>query len=85
MIEGAGLGGKYSDFVNFDIKEFKKHLGLYFLQALSPSPQIEMKFQSQATDMVHQAFCGCTWKAERRHKHFKCFLSSVDPTPTVPA
>ena len=91
MMEGAGLGGKYNDFVNFDIKEFKKHLGLYLLQALSPSPQIEMKFQAQATDpvngndLVHEAFGGCAWKAERRHKHFKCFFSSVDPTLTVPS
>ena len=88
---GVRLGGKYKDFINFDINDFKRHLGLYLLQALSPSPQIDMKFQSQAADpvngndMVHEAFGGCAWKAERRHKHFKCFFSSVDPTLPVPS
>ena len=91
MMEGAGLGGKYNDFINFDINEFRRHLGLYLLQALSPSPQIEMKFQSQTNDpvngndMVHEAFGGCPWKAERRHKHFKCFFASVDPILPVPS
>ena len=31
-MEGAGLGGKYHDFINFDLQEFKKHLGLYLLK-----------------------------------------------------
>ena len=91
IMEGAGLGGKYDDFTNFDIHEFKRHLGLYLLQAISPSPQIDMKFQSQqndpvnGNDMVYEAFGSCPWKAERRHKHFKCFFSSVDPTIPTPS
>ena len=91
LMEGAGLGGKYEDFVNFDLKEFKRHLGLYLLQALSPSPQIDMKFQCPNDDpvngneMVHKAFGSSAWKAERRHRHFKSFFASVDPTISIPS
>ena len=50
-----------------------------------------MKFRNQeedpvnGNDMVHKAFGSCAWKAERRHRHFKCFFSSVDPTVPIPS
>lgn len=90
MMENSGLGGKYSDFSNFTLNELMRHIGLYLLQGLSPSPQVEMKFHSQAEDpvngydFVHKSFGGKPSLSKRRHKHFKCFLASVNPTIHVP-
>jgi hypothetical protein len=49
----AGLGGKYSDFVDFSLIELMKHIGLYLFHGISPSPQVEMKFKSSAEDVVN--------------------------------
>jgi hypothetical protein len=84
-------GGKYNDFEPFTLDEFQRHIGLYLVQALSPSPQVEMKFHSQLSDpvngndFVYNSFGGVAWKSERQHKHFKCFFSSQNPTLTVPS
>ena len=57
-----------------------KHIGLYLLQGLSPSPQVELKFHSQSedpvngNDFVQKSFGGKPGISRRRHKHFKCFL-----------
>ena len=89
--ENAGLGGKYSkDWKPFTLDEMMKHLGLYLFQGLSPSPQVEMKFCSQqedpvnGNDFIHTAFGGMTGVSQRRHRHFKSFFTSVDPTIPVP-
>ena len=42
---GSG-GGMYQDFKLFSKVELQKHLGLYILNGLSPSPQVAMEFQS---------------------------------------
>ena len=48
MMLGAGkIGGKYKDFVDFNKQELMAHLAVYFLHAISPSPQVEMKFKNQ--------------------------------------
>ena len=87
----AGLGGKYSDFVDFSLVELMRHVGLYLFHGLSPSPQVEMKFKTQfedpvnGNDFVHRAFGGQSGKSTRRHRHFKCFFACVDPSyPTPP-
>ena len=92
LIENAGgLGGKYDCFENFTTVELMRHIGLYLLQALSPSPQVEMKFQSQkddpvnGNDFVHSSFGGVAWKSEKRHRHFKAFFTSVNPMLPVPS
>ena len=92
MMENAGsLGGKYKDFENFTLPELMRHIGLYLVQALSPSPQVEMKFNSQKDDPVngndlsHSSFGSVTWKSEKRHRHFKCFFSSQNPTIPPPS
>ena len=90
MQQNAGLGGKYSDFKPFSLNELMQHIGLYLLQALSPSPQIEMKFKSQTedpvngNDLVHSSFGGVAWKSIKRHRHFKSFFASVNPIQNVP-
>ena len=76
-MQNSGLGGKYDDFQDFMLEELRQHIGLYLFQGLSPSPQVEMKFQStlvdpvNGRDFIHCAFRGFPEKAVRRHKHFK--------------
>ena len=90
MQQNAGLGGKYSDFKPFPLNELMQHIGLYLFQALSPSPQIEMKFKYQSddpvngNDLVHTSFGGVAWKSIKRHRHFKRFFASVNPIQNVP-
>ena len=45
-------GGVYPSFTPFSYHEIECFLGLYILQGLNPSPQIEMKFYSQQMDPV---------------------------------
>jgi len=53
LIDNANLGGKYKDFTKFTLDEIMRHIGLYLLQGLSPSPQIEMKFTLQHKNPVN--------------------------------
>jgi len=91
LIDNASLGGKYKDFTQFTLEELMRHVGLYLLQGLSPSPQIEMKFTSQhedpvnGNDFVHTSFGGNVSRSRRRHRHFKSFFCSVDPRIPVPS
>ena len=49
----AGVpGGVYPSFTPFSYLEIERFLGLYILQGLNPSPQVEMKFNSQQVDPV---------------------------------
>ena len=90
-MNNAGLGGKYHDYYDFTLDELMRHIGLYLYHGLSPSPQIEMKFHSSLVDpvngrdFIHKAFGSLATKSIRRHKHFKCFFSSVDPTIQTPS
>ncbi|KAL7562479.1 hypothetical protein ACA910_005453 [Epithemia clementina (nom. ined.)] len=87
---GAGvMGGIYPDFRPFTFDDIeKRHIGLYILQGLNPSPQINQKFQSQArnsvqgNDLCFRAFGA---NATRRHRHFKAFFCVQDPTKIAPS
>ena len=85
----AGEGGSlYPRWTPFSLDEVARHLGLYILQGLSPSPQIEMKFVSQKDDPVNgNDFVAASFglDAKRRHKEFKAFFASVDPLKAIPA
>ena len=58
------------------------------LNGLCPSPQVEMKFDSQernpthGNDIYNRLFGTC---ARRRHKEFKAFLTIQDPVKPVPS
>ena len=44
----AGSGGtQYLDFKELSVDEIMQHLGVYILNGISPSPQVEMNFDSQ--------------------------------------
>ena len=54
MVLGSGkIGGKYKGFVDFNKQELMAHLAIYFLHAISPSPQVGMKFKNQTEDPVN--------------------------------
>ena len=64
-----------------------QHLGVYILNGLSPSPQVEMKFDLQnknrtnGSNFCYNKFGSC---ARRRHKEFKAFFAVQDPMkPTL--
>ena len=91
LIDNASLGGKNKDFTKFTLNEIMRHFGLYLLQGLSPSPQIDMKFTPQhedpvnGNDFVHTSFGGNVTRSRRHHRHFKSFFCSVDPRIPVPS
>ena len=77
----ASQEAKYrKEFKNFQLEELMQHVGLYLLQALSPSPQVKMKFYSQCddpvnrSDFVHSSFGSRPTMSVRRHRHFKAFF-----------
>ena len=65
------------------------HLGLYILNGIAPSPQVEMKFDSQTenptngNDLCHSIFGGMS-KGKERHKEFKSYFACVDPRKPTP-
>ena len=83
IILGAGkIGVKYKDFVNFNKQELMAHLDVYFLHAISPSPQVEMKFKNQTEYPVNGSdLCHCVFgkRGVTRHKEFKAFFAGVNP------
>ena len=85
---GAGVqGGCYPTFVPFSYKEIERFLGLYMLQGLNPSPQVEMKFFNQQSDPVQGSdLCHRIVgdNANKRHKQFKAFFCLQDPAKQAP-
>ena len=68
----AGSGGtQYTDFREFYVDEIMHHLGVCILNGLSPSPQVEMKFDLHKKNPTNgryfcfKAFGSC---ARQRHK-----------------
>ena len=46
-LAGAGPGGSYyPDFKDFTVLEIRQHMSIYILNGLSPSPRLEMKFNT---------------------------------------
>ena len=84
----AGVpGGVYPSFTPFSYLEIERFLGLYILQGLNPSPQVEMKSNSQQVDPVqennlcYRIFCA---NAVVRYKQFKAFFCVQDPSKIRP-
>ena len=89
MLSNAGEGGSiYCEYKPFTVFELMKHIGIYFLNGVSPSPQVEQKMSSQKDDvfnsnnMVHYALGR---GGVRCHKHFKCFFGVQDPRLGTPS
>ena len=62
----AGSGGiQYPDFKSFSVDEIMQHLGVYIINGIYPSPQVEMKFDSQkknpknGRDFCYNSFGSC--------------------------
>ena len=87
IMNGAG-DTTYKDFKAFTREEIRRHLGIYILQGVAPSPKVEFKFASHMKDMIHgndmvnNAFGP---NAIARHKQFKAFFALQNPCiPTPP-
>ena len=64
-LAGAGPhGGYYRDFVKFTPEEIRKHIAVYILHSLSPSPQLAMKFNTHTSSRRNQwerFYCQFNW------------------------
>ena len=80
----------YKDWYEFSVEEMRMHIGLYVLDGISPSPRVEMKFETQnndpvnGNDLVNESFGGAPSKATRRHAMFKSFFGVQDPRVLSP-
>ena len=75
MLSNAGRGGEeYKHFQPFSVDEVMKHLAVYMLNGVSPSPQVAYKFEPQSViptngnDMCYESM---GTNAQWRHKEFK--------------
>ena len=87
LSDAGKYGLCYRDFKDFSTNEIRKGFGLYVLQGLCPLPRFELKFRSQQQDKVHGndfVYRSFGRGAERRHRHFKAYLSCQDPRITTP-
>ena len=85
--EEGGNSNPYPDFKPFTPSEIRKHVGIYVLQGLNPSPRVEWKFAPQRRDKVHGndfVYRSFGTAAERRHRHFKSFFALQDPAIEIP-
>ena len=88
MANAGSRGGRYKNFVDFKMNECRSHLALYLLHAISPSPQVEMKFKSSLEDPVNgNDICSQVFGkgGNTRHKEFKAFFSACDPVTPTPS
>ena len=90
LLVGAGTqGSMYPTFEAFSHRDIEKHLAIYIMQGLNPSPQVEMKIASQmddpcqGNDLIYQTFGGEGGKL--KHKHFKAFFCVQDPKKATPS
>ena len=89
--EGAGVGGTvYTDYVQFDVLEMKRMIGLLFANGLSPKPDITKWFETTRSDpllgndfiaplMDKKLAGGGRVPGIRRWKHFRRFFCLYDP------
>ena len=85
---GAGVqGGCYATSIPMSYPEIEQFIGLFMLQGLNPSPQVEMKFFNQQSDPVQGSdLCNRIFgdNANKQHKQFKAFFSIQDPAKQAP-
>ena len=82
MLGAGGPGGVYPSWKPFRCDEIERFIGIYILQGLNPSPQVEMKVKSQRAHPIQgndMCFHVLGSDAVRRHKQFKAFFSVQDP------
>ncbi|GFH49623.1 hypothetical protein CTEN210_06099 [Chaetoceros tenuissimus] len=72
----------YPDWDRMTTEEYRKHLGLYIFNGVSPSPSVLKKVRPQAVDAVHGndfVARGLGANAALKHRYFKAFWSMQDP------
>ena len=85
MVSNAGTDECYKDFTQFTPKEVKQHLGLYILNGLSPSPNMDLKFDRDDAANYNNFVCTNVRNGVRRHRMFRAFFACQDPRKNVPA
>ena len=89
LMENAGnIGEIYPDFYPFTPDEMRKHLGVYIVHGLAPSPEVSMKFKNQSEDDINgNDFVNRSLgpQAVRRHKHFRRFFATQNPLLRPPS
>ena len=82
-MENAGnIGEIYPDFYPFTPDETRKHLGVYIVHGLAPSPEANMKFKTQSEDDINRNdFVNRSLDPQvvNRHKHFRRFFATQNP------
>ena len=69
----------FPGFTPFSYEEIERFIGLYMLQGLNPSPQVEWKFSSQRTNPINGSdLCNHVFgkNAFKQHRQFKSFFVS---------
>ena len=88
MLSNSGNDGEiYPNWKPFGPAELRKHIAVYFVQGLSPSQTIDMKFKSQGDNDINgnDFITRCLGpNAVRRHKHFWRFFAVQDPKLFTP-
>ena len=58
MYNAGSVGTQYPYFKEFSVDEIMQHIGVYIINGLSPSPQVEMKFDFQKKNRMNGSdFC----------------------------
>ena len=85
----SGKGGtQYPKCTPLSVDEIMRHIGIYMLNGIFPSTQVETKFESKernptnGNDICNRVFGTCV---RRRHKDFKDFLAIQDTVKPVPS
>ena len=89
LLANAGQDDEvYPDYIPFYNDGLRKHIGVYMVHGLSPSPHVSMKFNSQQEDDINgndfiKRSLGPA--AVRRHKHFRRFFATQCPVKASPS
>ena len=84
LLASAGTDDCYKDFKPFTVKEIQQQLGLYILNGLSPSPTMDLKFDTDDEANFNHFVHSNMPNGLRRHRHFKAFFAVQDPRKVVP-
>ena len=87
VLANVGRSGVYRTYMDFDVPEIKRFVGLYVLNGLNVSPRIEYKFESQEVDWVNGNDVVSTAfgvNPAERFKQFKFLFGVQDPMCPLP-
>ena len=88
ILSNAGQKGEqYAHFQPFSVDEAMKHLDVYMINGVSPSPQVAFKFESQSLNSTNDndiCYESLGSNAQKRHRDFEKYFAVQDPIKIVP-